>query len=131
MARSVIPVRAFTRASILERLHGIIARGEPIVFAAAGAGIVAKCAEIGGADMIVVLCTSKSRHLGVPTTTNLGNANATTLAMYGQIDNVVDHTPIIGGVEASDPTRRRLAPLVAEFKSTGFDGIGNFPSVTM
>jgi predicted TIM-barrel enzyme len=124
-------MRSFTRASILERLHGVVARGEPIVAAAAGAGIVAKCAEIGGADLLVVLCTSKSRHLGVPTTTNLGNANTTTLAMYPQIDNVVDRTPIIGGVEASDPTRRRLPALVAEFKATGFDGVANFPSVTM
>jgi predicted TIM-barrel enzyme len=96
---------------------------------AAGAGIVAKCAEIGGADLIVILCTGKSRHLGVPTTVTLGNANATTLGLYRQIDNVVDRTPIVGGIEATDPTRRRLPQLVKEYRDLGFDGVGNFPSV--
>jgi predicted TIM-barrel enzyme len=122
-------VRSFTRGAILERLQKTIAAGEPIIAVSAGAGIVARCAEIAGADLLVVLCTSRSRHLGVPTTTTLGNANAITLGMYRQIDNVVDRTPIIGGAEATDPTRRRLPGLLAEFRDTGFDGIANFPSV--
>lgn len=128
-ATAEIPVRSFTRTSILERLRQTISRGEPIIAAAAGAGIVAKCAEIGGADLIVVLCTGRSRHLGVPTTVTLGNANSMTLATYAQIDNVVDRTPIIGGIEATDPTRRRLPAVVQAYRQTGFDGIANFPSV--
>jgi len=124
-----IAVRSFTRSSIVQRLRSAIDEGQPIVAAAAGAGIVAKCAEIGGADLIVILCTGRSRHLGVPSTVTLGNANATTLGLYRQIDNVVDRTPIIGGIEATDPTRRRLAALVREYVDLGFDGVGNFPSV--
>jgi predicted TIM-barrel enzyme len=129
MAVATIPVRNFTRSSILDRLRQTIADGKPIIAAAAGAGIVAKCAEIGGADLIVILCTGHSRHLGVPTTVTLGNANAMTLGMYRQIDNVVDRTPIVGGIEATDPTRRRLPQVIQEYRSVGFDGIGNFPSV--
>ncbi|SRR6266511_5616719 len=124
-----IPVRSFTRTSILERLRQTISRGEPIIAASAGAGIVAKCAEIGGADLLLVLCTGRSRHLGVPTTVTLGNANSMTLATYPQIDNVVDRTPIIGGIEATDPTRRRLPAVIQTYRETGFDGIANFPSV--
>lgn len=127
-ATANIAVRSFTRASILERLQQTISRGEPIVAVSAGAGIVAKCAEIGGADLLLVLCTGRSRHLGVPTTVTLGNANSMTLETYPQIDNVVDHTPIIGGIEATDPTRRRLPAVLQTYRESGFDGITNFPS---
>jgi predicted TIM-barrel enzyme len=124
-----IPTRSFTRGSILDRLHATLAKGEPIIAVSAGAGIVAKCAEIGGADLIVVVCTGHSRHFGVPTTITLGNADSMTLGMYAQIDNVVDNTPIVGGVEATDPTRRRLAQVIETYRSVGFDGITNFPTV--
>jgi predicted TIM-barrel enzyme len=128
-ATATIPTRSFTRGSILERLRATLAAGNPIIAVSAGAGIVAKCAEIGGADLLVVVCTGRSRHLGVPTTVTLGNAISMTLDIYPHIDNVVDHTPIIGGVEATDPTRRRLARVVDEYLNLGFDGLTNFPSV--
>jgi predicted TIM-barrel enzyme len=126
---TTIPTRSFTRASILERLKATLGRGEPIIAVSAGAGIVAKCAEIAGVDLLVVVCSGRSRHLGVPTTVTLGNANFMTLSTYPQIDNVVDNTPIIGGVEATDPTRRRLSQVIDEFTAIGFDGIANFPTV--
>jgi predicted TIM-barrel enzyme len=126
---TTIPTRSFTRATILDRLNATLNRGEPIVAVSAGAGIVAKCAEIGGADLIVVVCTGHSRHFGVPTTVTLGNADSLTLGMYAQIDNVVDNTPIVGGVEATDPTRRRLAQVIDTYRDIGFDGITNFPTV--
>ena len=49
---TTIPVRSFTRTTILDRLRATIGRGDPIIPASAGAGIVAKCAEIGGADLL-------------------------------------------------------------------------------
>src|SRR5260370_26822254 len=126
---TAIPVRSFTRASILDRLRQTISRGEPIIGASAGAGIVAKCAEIGGADFLIVLCTGRSRHLGVPTTVTLGNANTMTLETFRQIDNVVDRTPIIGAIEATHPTRRRLPAVIPTSRATGLDGGTKFPSV--
>ena len=125
---ATIPVRNFTRATILERLRATLAEGSPVIAASAGAGIVAKCAEIAGVDLLVVICTGRSRHLGVPTTVTLGNANVMALGVYAQIDNVVDRTPIIGGIEATDPTRRRLPAIIDTYRSVGFDGITNFPS---
>ncbi|MFN8526038.1 MAG: phosphoenolpyruvate hydrolase family protein [Chloroflexota bacterium] len=124
-----IPERSFTRGAIIGRLHATLARGEPIIAVAAGSGIVAKCAEVAGADLIVILCTGISRMQGMPTTVTLGNATSMTLSLYPQIDNVVERTPIIAGVEATDPTRRRLPRVVSEIQQLGFDGVGNFPSV--
>jgi predicted TIM-barrel enzyme len=124
----VIPERSFTRASILERLRSTIARREPVVAAAAGVGIVAKCAELAGADLVLVLASGRSRHLGVPTTTHIGNPTSMTLEMYPEIDNVVERTPIVGGAEATDGTRRRLPRVVGQFRALGFDGISNFPT---
>jgi len=124
----MIPERSFTRSSILERLRATLANREPIVAAAAGVGIIAKCAELGGADLIFVIASGKSRHLGVPTTVNIGNAIAMTLEMLPEIDNVVDRTPIVGGAEATDGSRRRLTRTLQEYRDAGFDGISNFPT---
>jgi predicted TIM-barrel enzyme len=124
----MIGERSFTRTSILDRLRATLAKGEPVVAAAAGVGIIAKCAELAQADLILVLATGRSRHLGVPTTVNIGNATAMTLDMLPEIDNVVERTPIIGGAEATDGTRRRLTRVITEFAARGFDGIGNFPT---
>jgi predicted TIM-barrel enzyme len=124
-----IPERSFTRAAILERLGATLTRGEPIIAVAAGAGIVAKCAEIAGADLIVILCTGYSRMRGIPTTVTLGNATSMTLDIYPQVDNVVERTPVVGGIEATDPTRRRLPRVIQQFRDLGFDGVTNFPSV--
>ncbi|HEX3690139.1 MAG TPA: phosphoenolpyruvate hydrolase family protein [Solirubrobacteraceae bacterium] len=124
----MIGERAFTREQIVERLRSTLAEHTPIVAAAAGVGIIAKCAELAGADLILVIASGKSRHLGVPTTVNIGNATAMTVAMYPEIDNVVDQTPVIGGIEGTDGSRRRLTRTVDEYRALGFDGITNFPT---
>src|SRR5690349_11341790 len=118
----------FTRAEILARLHQTNRQGRPILGAGCSVGIVAKCAERAGADLIVVYSTGRSRIMGLPTTP-LGDSNALTLSMYSEIDNVVDSTPIIGGAEATDPTYRRLPRLVSKFREQGYDGIINFPTL--
>jgi predicted TIM-barrel enzyme len=124
----MIAERDFTRASILERLRATLAQRRPIVAASAGVGIVAKCAELAGADLVLVLASGRARHLGVPTTVNIGNATAMTLAAFPEIDNVVDRTPVVGGAEATDGSRRRLSRTLDEFRELGFDGISNFPT---
>jgi predicted TIM-barrel enzyme len=122
-----VPERSFTRASILERLHEAIRDRRPVVGAGASAGIVARAAEAGGADLIIVYSTGKTRIWGLPTTP-LVHSNPVTLSMYDEIDNVIDDVPIIGGAHAGDPTYRRLPRLIKAFQETGFDGIINFPS---
>jgi predicted TIM-barrel enzyme len=120
----------WTRTQILERLRTTIDRGRPVLGAGASAGIVAKAAEAGGADLIIVYSTGRSRIWGLPTTP-IGHSNAVTVSMFDQIDNVVEHTPIIGGAEAADPTFNRMSRLIDSFERTGYHGLINFPSVGM
>jgi predicted TIM-barrel enzyme len=104
--------------------------GRALVGVSAGIGIVAKWAERAGADMLFVLASGRSRHLGVPTTTHLGNATEVTLAMLPEIVNVVATCPIVAGLEGADSTRRNLADTVTQLMAAGASGITNFPSAT-
>lgn len=124
-----IPERTvFTRESILARLRKKISEGKAILGAGSSVGIVAKSAAAGGADLIIVYSTGRSRIMGLPTT-QIGHSNPLTLDMYDEIANVVDDTPIICGIEAVDPTMRRTSELVKRFRDKGFDGLINFPTV--
>ncbi|MBV9579287.1 MAG: phosphoenolpyruvate hydrolase family protein, partial [Chloroflexi bacterium] len=125
---SVSESRPFTRAQILARLRAQIAQGRPIVGAGSSSGLIARSAEAGGADLIIVYNTGTSRLMGLPTTHTMNHANPSTLAMYTEIANVVTRTPIIGGGEAQDPTYQDLRRLVHDFRETGFDGMINFPT---
>jgi len=118
----------FARRQILERLKRNIDEGKPIIGAGCSAGIIAKCAEKGGADLIIVYSTGKSRLMGLPTT-RLGDSNAITLEMFDEIQNVVKDTPIIAGVEATDPKRMDLKRLLKRFSDIGYSGVINFPTV--
>ncbi len=128
MSSAGVAARVFTREEIVARLNATLDRKEPIVAAGAGVGIIAKCAEIGGADLVFVHANSRSRNLGVPTSIYIGNPIDMTLAMFPEIDNVVDHTPVIAGIDATDGQRRRLAPVVDDYIARGINGITNFPT---
>src|SRR5437870_390966 len=117
-----------TRAEILTHLLRTHQEGRPILGAGCSVGIVAKCAERAGADLLIVYSTGRSRIMGLPTTP-LGDSNATTLAMYDEIANVVEDTPIIAGIEAVDPTYLRLQRLLDRFRQVGYDGLINFPTL--
>jgi predicted TIM-barrel enzyme len=112
----------------LEKLRAEVSAGRPIIGAGCSAGIVAKFAERGGADLIICYSTGRSRIMGLPTT-RLGDSNVDTLKMYDEIANVVDSTPIIAGIDGCDPTERRLPALVEKFYNKGFNGVINFPSL--
>jgi predicted TIM-barrel enzyme len=120
----------FTREEILERLITSINQGRPVLGAGCSAGIIAKCAEAGGADLIIVYSTGLSRLRGLPTTLyGSMDSNAITLSMFEELDNVVKNTPIIGGVDASDPTCLDLKKLLKRYLYTGFSGIINYPTM--
>ncbi|HEX3690140.1 MAG TPA: phosphoenolpyruvate hydrolase family protein [Solirubrobacteraceae bacterium] len=121
--------RPFTRAQILERLRGQIAAGRPVIGAGSSSGLIAKSAAAGGADLIIVYNTGRTRLMGLATSHLLNHANPTTLAMYAEIANVVVDRPIIGGAEAQDPCYLHdVDRLVDDFRATGFDGLINFPT---
>jgi len=119
--------KRFTRKEILRRLKKSIREGKPIVAAGSSAGIIAKCAELGGADLIMVYSSGRERLRGLQTSI-VENSNEETLKMFQEIQNVVQDTPIIGGIHATEPPGSDLNKLVKKFTDTGFSGIINFPT---
>lgn len=119
----------FGRNEILARLRASVDSGRPILAAGSSCGLVAKCAAQGGADLLVVYSTGLSRLKGLPTS-RIGDSNATTLRMADEILNVVTDVPVVGGVEAWDPTRLDLERLLDAFAAARFSGVINYPTIS-
>lgn len=119
----------FSREQILRRLKQTLNDGKPIVGAGCSAGIIARSAEIGGADLIIVFSTGKSRLMGLPTTF-IGDSNVITLEMGEEILNAVENTPVIAGIEGADPTRK-MEKLLKRVINVGFSGVINFPTFAL
>jgi predicted TIM-barrel enzyme len=119
----------FGRDAILARLRDSVDASRPILAAGSSCGLVAKCAAQGGADLLVVYSTGLSRLKGLPTS-RIGDSNATTLQMADEILNVVSDVPVIGGVEAWDPTRLDLERLLDGFLAARFSGVINYPTIS-
>ena len=127
-APATLPQR---RADLLARLRAKIARGEAVVGGGAGTGLSAKCEEAGGIDLIVIYNSGRYRMAGRGSLAGLmayGNANEIVLDMAREVLPVVKHTPVLAGVNGTDPFMipdeflRRLIAL-------GFSGVQNFPTV--
>jgi len=119
-----------TRAEALKRLRAQVASG-PIIGAGAGTGLSAKCAEAGGADLIIVYNSGRYRMAGRGSLAGLlpyGDANAIVVEMAGEVLPVVQETPVLAGVCGTDPFR--LMPVfLRQLRDLGFSGVQNFPTV--
>jgi predicted TIM-barrel enzyme len=119
------------RQEILQRLRAKAARGAPIVGGGAGTGLSAKCEEAGGIDLIVIYNSGRYRMAGRGSLAGLlayGNANEIVVDMAQEVLPVVRHTPVLAGVNGTDPfmlTGRFLRTLA----DLGFSGVQNFPTV--
>ncbi|WOH80176.1 phosphoenolpyruvate hydrolase family protein [Bradyrhizobium sp. BEA-2-5] len=122
-------MRMFDRTEILTRIAGQLAERKAVLAAGSSCGLVAKCAVLGGADMLVVYSTGLSRLMGLPTS-RIGDSNARTLELAAEIRNVVSSIPVIGGVEAWDPVRLDLDALLDKFWAAGFSGVINYPTIS-
>jgi predicted TIM-barrel enzyme len=122
----------FDRKQVLERLRGQLAQGRAIVGAGAGTGISAKFIERGGADLIIVYSSGRFRMAGHSSMCGLlalGDANEIVMEMGDrEVLPVVRDTPVIAGINGTDPTRR-MATLLAAARDAGFSGVNNFPTV--
>ena len=109
----------------------MIARGEPIIGGGAGTGLSAKCEEAGGIDLIVIYNSGRYRMAGRGSLAGMlayGNANDIVVEMAREVLPVVRHTPVLAGVNGTDPFM--LADhFLDELKALGFAGIQNFPTV--
>jgi predicted TIM-barrel enzyme len=119
------------RKDILTRLHGMVSRGEPIIGGGAGTGLSAKCEEAGGIDLIVIYNSGRYRMAGRGSLAGLlayGNANDIVLEMAREVLPVVTRTPVLAGVNGTDPFLL-LEPFLKTLCDLGFSGIQNFPTV--
>ncbi|MEX6212004.1 phosphoenolpyruvate hydrolase family protein [Providencia huaxiensis] len=109
----------------------MIARGEPIIGGGAGTGLSAKCEEAGGIDLIVIYNSGRYRMAGRGSLAGLlayGNANEIVMDMAKEVLPVVKHTPVLAGVNGTDPFCQ-FDKFLDDIKTTGFAGVQNFPTV--
>ena len=121
----------FERSALLERFRAMVARGEPIIGGGAGTGLSAKCEEAGGIDLIVIYNSGRYRMAGRGSLAGLlayGDANQIVVEMAAEVLPVVRHTPVLAGVNGTDPFRR-MEPFLDQLKALGFSGVQNFPTV--
>ena len=122
---------AVSRSEILRRVRAEVAAGRPLVGCGAGTGISAKCAEAGGADLIIIYNSGRYRMAGRGSLAGLmpyGDANGIVAEMAAEVLPVVADTPVLAGVCGTDPFR--LMPVfLRQLKEMGFSGVQNFPTV--
>lgn len=119
------------RDTILRRFRDMIARGEPIVGGGAGTGLSAKCEEAGGIDLIVIYNSGRYRMAGRGSLAGMlayGNANEIVVEMSREVLPVVRHTPVLAGVNGTDPFCL-FDPFLDQLAALGFSGVQNFPTV--
>ncbi len=121
----------FERAALLDKFRGMVARREPIVGGGAGTGLSARCEEAGGIDLIVIYNSGRYRMAGRGSLAGLlayGNANQIVLEMASEVLPVVRRTPVLAGVNGTDPFLI-LDDFLRRLKELGFAGVQNFPTV--
>jgi predicted TIM-barrel enzyme len=115
----------------LARLRRTLDEGGVIMGAGAGTGLSAKCAEAGGADLIIIYNSGRYRMAGRGSLAGCmpyGDANAIVVEMAAEVLPIVRRTPVLAGVCGTDPFR--LMPVfLEEIKRIGFSGVQNFPTV--
>ncbi|MEJ4045498.1 phosphoenolpyruvate hydrolase family protein [Erwinia sp. SLM-02] len=122
---------AFSRQQLLTKFQQMIARREPIIGGGAGTGLSAKCEEAGGIDLIVIYNSGRYRMAGRGSLAGLlayGNANEIVVDMAKEVLPVVKHTPVLAGVNGTDPFCQ-FDQFLDQLKALGFSGVQNFPTV--
>jgi predicted TIM-barrel enzyme len=113
------------------RFRAAAEAGTFMVGAGAGTGLSAKCAEEGGADLIVIYNSGRYRMAGRGSLAGMlpyGDANAIVLDMAREVLPVVHYTPVLAGVCGTDPFRT-MSVFLGEIARLGFAGVQNFPTV--
>jgi predicted TIM-barrel enzyme len=113
------------------KLRTAAQRGQLIIGAGAGTGLSAKCAEEGGADLIIIYNSGRFRMAGRGSLAGLmpyGDANAIVVEMAREVLPVVRRTPVLAGVCGTDPFRL-MDLFLRQLREMGFAGVQNFPTV--
>ncbi len=121
----------FNKGAFLEKFQDMKRRRIPIIGGGAGTGLSAKCEEAGGIDLIVIYNSGRYRMAGRGSLSGLlayGNANEIVMEMAKEILPVVRKTPVLAGVNGTDPFCI-FDRFLDEVKAAGFAGVQNFPTV--
>jgi predicted TIM-barrel enzyme len=119
------------REILIARFQKMIRNGEPIIGGGAGTGLSAKGEEAGGIDLIIIYNSGRYRMAGRGSLAGMlayGNANEIVREMAREALPVVRHTPVIAGVNGTDPFCY-FDNFLDELKAIGLSGIQNFPTV--
>ena len=119
------------RATALAKFRETVAAGKPLIGGGAGTGISAKSAEAGGIDMLIIYNSGRYRMAGRGSLAGLlayGDANAIVMEMANEVLPVVKNTPVMAGVNGTDPFRL-MGKFLDQVKAAGFTGVQNFPTV--
>jgi predicted TIM-barrel enzyme len=115
----------------LNRLRAQAAEGKPIIGTGAGTGLSAKCAEAGGADIIIIYNSGRYRMAGRGSLSGMmpyGDANQVVVEMGQEVLTIVEDTPVLAGVCGTDPFRI-MKVFLRQLIDQGFSGVQNFPTV--
>ena len=121
----------FERQQLVDRFQQMKRDRVPIIGGGAGTGLSAKCEEQGGIDLIVIYNSGRYRMAGRGSLSGLlayGNANDVVVEMGKEILSAVRHTPVLAGVNGTDPFCI-FDMFLDDLKRMGFAGIQNFPTV--
>ncbi|WP_368986213.1 phosphoenolpyruvate hydrolase family protein [Caldifermentibacillus hisashii] len=122
---------SLTREEILKGFREKINNGEILLGVGAGTGITAKSSEAGGADMLIIYNSGRYRMAGRGSLAGLlayGDANQIVKDMGNEVLPVVQNTPVLAGVNGTDPFRV-MDVFLKQLKDQGFSGVQNFPTV--
>lgn len=125
--------KRFTREEVNARLQNQVKANRAILMFGAGIGLTAKCAELGGADLIGVYSTAISRMKGLPSLLSwlpYGDVNEELLEVSEEILPLVNNTPLIAGVGAHNPSLN-IGNFLDKLVSMGFSGVTNEPFAGM
>lgn len=120
-----------TREEIIKNFNEKTVNGEILLGVGAGTGITAKSSETGGADMLIIYNSGRYRMAGRGSLAGLlayGDANAIVVEMGSEVLPVVEHTPVLAGVNGTDPFKV-MDVFLKGLKDQGFAGVQNFPTV--
>ena len=120
-----------TGAEARERLRATLTAGEVIIGAGAGTGLSAKCAQDGGADLIIIYNSGRYRMAGRGSLAGMmpyGDANAIVLEMGSEVLPIARDTAVLAGVCGTDPFRL-MDRFLVQIEHSGFAGVQNFPTV--
>src|SRR5215469_1646883 len=121
----------FSRQELRSKYAEMVRRRQPIIGGGAGTGLSAKCEEVGGIDLIVIYNSGRYRMAGRGSLSGMlayGNANDVVMEMAREVLPVVKNTPVIAGINGTDPFRV-FDIFLDEVAAMGFSGVQNFPTV--